>query len=74
MAEPAVPARMPSFCEMLEEPIVRAVMMRDGVTEQDVVTVLATANWRLRDADRAPAGARVSIPATDRPGSPQWRL
>lgn len=74
MAEPAVPARMPSFCEMLEDPIVRAVMVRDSVTDQDVITALARAHWRLWDAERAPAGIRGRVPAPDRPGSAKGRL
>lgn len=74
MAEPALPARMPSLGEILAEPIVRALMRRDGVTEQGIVTVLSRAKLRLLDAGLAPRGARLAVPAPGRPGPEQWRL
>lgn len=73
----------PSLREMLADPIIRAVMVRDGVTAQELFGAIAKARGRMagrhmtdRDASRRKFGAlplmkdrvqRLSMPDERRP-------
>ena len=58
----------PSLREMLADPIIRAVMVRDGVTEQEVFGAIAKARGRMagrhmknRESSRQKFGSVLSI-------------
>ncbi len=58
----------PALREMLADPIIRAVMVRDGVTEQEVFGAIAKARGRMagrhmanREASRRKFGSVLSI-------------
>jgi len=72
MAELPPAARKPSLPEMLAEPIVRAVMARDGVEQRDVVMALAMARDRNTGAEAALARAGAHARMRGFPG-PQRR-
>ncbi len=42
----------PTLAEMLDDPVVRAVMERDGVRPHDIIHLMARMRARLRDAQR----------------------
>jgi hypothetical protein len=54
----------PSLQEMLADPIVQAVMIRDGVTKEDVTGVLATVRARMavRQMEEHETGRHESTP------------
>lgn len=58
----------PSLREMLADPIIRAVMVRDGVTEQEVFGAIANARGRMagrhmknRESSQQKFGSVLSI-------------
>ncbi len=64
MARLRAVTKRPSLREMLADPIIRVVMARDGVTEQELFGAIAKARGRLagrhmtdRDASRRKFGA-----------------
>lgn len=64
MARLRAVTKRPSLREMLADPIIRAVMVRDGVTEQELFGAIAKARGRMagrhmtdRDAGRRKFGA-----------------
>lgn len=59
MANFTATTRELSLQEMLADPIVRAVMTRDGVTKEDVAGLLATVRCRM-------AGGRMAVHETAR--------
>lgn len=68
MARLRAVTKRPSLREMLADPIIRAVMVRDGVTEQELFGAIAKARGRMvgrhmenREAGRRKFGTVLSI-------------
>ncbi len=68
MARSRTEIKGPSLREMLADPIIRAVMVRDGVTEQEVFGAIAKARGRMagrhmkfHEASRRKFGSVLSI-------------
>ncbi len=68
MARSRTVIKGPSLREMLADPIIRAVMVRDGVTEQELFGAIAKARGRMagrrmknRQASRRKLGSVLSI-------------
>ncbi len=75
--------KRPSLREMLADPIIRAVMVRDGVTEQEVFGAIAKARGRMagthmkyRESSNQKFGSVLSIQnrARRRSMPDEWRL
>ena len=56
-------AEEPPLDEMLDDPIVRLLMLRDGIGPEEVLSTLEGAYRRLRSSGRAPDARDCVLPA-----------